>query len=133
MEQPTFYNELVIALEVLQYFLHNTSEEYFTHSANIIPKATPYLFLQNPSLSEKQTAVLRELANKILIDINNTDDSDKHHGNLSIVHTCFFNKINATNFNQIIYGLQQDEAAGIKPYVEMLINSIVYGGEETFG
>jgi hypothetical protein len=137
--EGTNYHQLVVVMELLQYFLHNSSESFHQHSNNIIILTStilvvmlaPFLFLQSTHLDEKQHQILYGLANRILHDLNNTIDKERHDENLSTLHTCFFNKI--TSATLVIPGLDEADGEGVKPYIEMLIDNIVHGNEETFG
>ncbi|CAD8121429.1 unnamed protein product [Paramecium sonneborni] len=125
---PNDYKHCLIPLEVLQYFLKNTSEDHQQFSQAIIEKVTPFLYLQSNSLSKQQLEQFYNLANKILYAINNTLDKQHHFDNMRNIHTCFMNRIN----NNVIPGLSLQDGAGIEPYVSMLIDSFVFGKEETF-
>ena len=76
--------------------------------------------------------MLQKLANRILADINNTIDRDRHHDNLATLHTCFFNGTTKPSFMERIEGLNESEGSGVKPYVEMLIDNFVHGEDYIF-
>ena len=59
-------------------------------------------------------------------------DREQHHENLAIIHTCFFNRVHHKDFNHLIPALNRTEGDGIKPYLEMLIDNLVYGDEDIY-
>ncbi|CAD8203588.1 unnamed protein product [Paramecium pentaurelia] len=126
--QSNEYKHCLIPLELLQYFLQNTSEDHQQFSQVIIEKVTPFLYLQSTNLSYQQLEKFYNLANKIIYAINNTLDKQHHFDNMRNIHTCFMNRINI----DLIPGLNTQDGAGIEPYVSMLLDSFVFGKEETF-
>ncbi|CAD8213344.1 unnamed protein product [Paramecium octaurelia] len=125
---PTEYKHCLIPLEVLQYFLQNTSEDHQQFSQAIIDKVAPFLYLQSANLSKQQLEKFYNLANKIIYAINNTLDKQYHFDNMRNLHTCFTNRINTLE----IPSLNTQDGAGVEPYVSMLIDCFVFGKEEMF-
>lgn len=104
------------ALQLVHYFVTNTTQPYQANNNEILPRVVPFLFQANK--------LLIGLANQTISNINNTLDKNQHHLNMSYIHTAFFNRYpQSTDIPGLV---------SFDPYVEMLIDTFVYGEDEVY-
>lgn len=109
--------KLIIILDVMKFFFQNTLADFAKHVPEFLYYFIPFLFVEKPEMSAIINALLKALLK--------TQEKDL----CSIFLTEFYTKLSSAlvirKDQSSIYAMNQE--SGLEPYINILINSLVYG------
>jgi len=120
----TDIKKVYVGLEVLHFYFHNTTHEFFGQIDVVFTNISCYLTSEDPKIIE--------LVNEILGSILNSLDQDQCFGVIKPLNRCIENslQLGTKNESSTIGAFNAEE--GLDPYLNVVIKALVYGPLEVF-
>jgi len=120
----TDINKVYVGLDVLHFYFHNTTHEFFGQIDTIFTNISCFL--------TSEDAKIIELVNEILGSILNSLDQDQCYLVIKPLNRCIENslQLGTKNESSTISAFNAEE--GLDPYLNVIIKSLVYGPLEVF-
>jgi len=116
--------KLMIILDILKFFFQNTLADFNKNVPDFLYNFIPFLFVEKPEMANIINALL-----KALLKTQAKEHKSQAKEQCSIFLIEFYNKLSSALSNRkdqtFIYAMNHE--SGLDPYINILINSLVYG------
>ena len=111
-------------LEVLHFYFHNTSHDFFSHIQTILINISVYLTSDDPKIIEN--------VNEILKSIFNSLEQEQCYEVIKHLNQCIENALQLGTKNQVSTVNAFNAEEGLDPYLNVIVKSLVYGPIDVF-